>query len=377
MPNRTKTSSFKTSIISSILLDLKEYLSISYSKLFSALFRYIFIKYWRHANCRTLSTDFSQRLLSTEDFTEPQKANVLNYPFQIKNITARRYSEMAWLKWVIRATYIAACIVLFAIASYFLNIGIPHLTNNAPRQQVSAIESIYFNKPTLNTWFYVKLETLDAFTANNPINVTVTTTSLDMDEIHSIQLTFEGADKYFPNSKPSPAPTMPPWNSTQEVWNQYYNATEEYWNNWQKSMEDERKAITANVLWLTSDKNDSDFPDYSKFPFNESGIENFSFPRYSTFSGSLENLNYSTGGTFDIGVTPSTNSSGVIGYGMSDTSFVLKDAIEVSPPETTLQIKSNNIMSGLGWIGIGFPFLLAGLAGMMEIIKHYAFENEK
>jgi hypothetical protein len=281
---------------------------------------------------------------------------------------------MGQSKWIIRAFYVIACVVLFGFSSYFLNLGIPYLTNNVEREKITAIQEIYFDKPQLNTWFYVKLETLDAFMANNPINVSVTTGSLDMDEIHSIQLSFEGANKYFPNNKPVVAPTMPPWGASVQEWNQYDNATDQYWKNYEKSMEDERAANTANILWLISDKNDSDFPDYSSFPFNESSNE-FSFPRFSTFSGTLFNLNYSTGGTFDIGITPSTNSSGVIGYGMSDISWVLQNAIAISPPEINLQVKTNNIMSGLGWIGIGLPFLFAGLAGIMEIIKHYAFEK--
>jgi hypothetical protein len=178
-----------------------------------------------------------------------------------------------------------------------------------------------------------------------------------------IQLSFEGADKYFPNTKSTSPPAMPSSGSPQEVWDQYEKAMREYWDNYRKSMEEQINAAFANVLFLNSDRNIEDF----NFP------DNVSIPKYSTFSGSLQNLTFSTGGRFDIGVTVTKRDGGVIGYGMSDTTYVLKEAIEVSPPETQLQIENNSIMSGLAWIGLSLPFLLAGLTGLLEIIKHYAF----
>ena len=184
-----------------------------------------------------------------------------------------------------------------------------------------------------------------------------------------MQLQFEGADKYFPNNKPEPFPSLPPYGSTKEEYDQYNEAVEAYWENHRKTIDETFEQVSANIMHLQSDRNISDFELPEGFPYPT----NYSIPKYSTFSGSLENLTYSTGGKFDIGITVNKADGGVIGYGMSDLSYVLTDVIEVSPPETLLQIKNNNIMSGLAWIGIGLPFLIAGLTGILEIFKHYAF----
>lgn len=256
--------------------------------------------------------------------------------------------------------------VLIIVGAVLFVEGIPYVTNNV-HKKVSATRSHYFDK--IPSWIYVRMETEDAFTANNPININITTTIINLDKIRGLQLSFEGADKYFPFNKPEPYPSMPPFGSTKEEYDQYRKAVDEYWENHEKSLNETFEQLSANILHLQSDRDISDFELPEGFPLPA----NYSIPKYSTFSGSLQKLMYSTGGKFDIGITVYKADGGVIGYGMSDLSYVLKDVIEISPPETLLQIKNNNIMSGLAWIGIGLPFLIAGLTGFLEIFKHYAF----
>lgn len=262
--------------------------------------------------------------------------------------------------------YSVLCGALILVGAVLFAEGIPYITNSM-HKRISAVNSYYFDK--IPSWIYVRMETEDAFTANNPINVNVTTTIINLEKIRGLQLSFEGADKYFPNNKPEPYPSFPPFGSTEEEYNQYRKAVDEYWQNHEKSLNETFEQLTANILHLQSDKDMSDF----ELPENLPLPANYSIPKYSTFSGSLRDLTYSTGGTFDIGITINKADGGVIGYGMSDLSYVLKEVIEISPPETLLQIKNNNIMSGLAWIGISLPFLIAGLTGLLEIFKHYAF----
>jgi len=243
--------------------------------------------------------------------------------------------------------------------------GLPYVTNNI-HKKISVIRNYYFDR--IPVWIHIKMETEDAFVANNPINISVKTTPINLDEIKGLQLEFEGVDKYFPDEL-EPPPSPPPLGSTKEEYEQYWKAMEEYWRNFEKYMNKTSEQSGANILHLQSDRKVSDFEFLKDFPIPE----NYSIPKYSTFSGSLQYLTYSAGGKFDIGITIFKADGSVIGYGMSDLSYVLKDAIEISPPEVQLQIKNSNIMTGLGWIGIGLPFLIAGLTGFLEIIKYFVF----
>jgi len=257
--------------------------------------------------------------------------------------------------------YSVSCVVLVGIGIVLFVEGFPLIADKA-HKKVSAFRDYYFDG--IPMWIQVKMETLDAFTANNPIDVEMSTTPINLDEVRVMQLSFEGAKQYFP-TKPMDSPTMPPIGSPQEVWDQYKREVEEYWDTFEKYMKDSFEKAGLNMLFLRSDKDISDF----NLP------ENSSLPKFSTFSGTLQNLTYSTGGKFDIGITVTKANGEVIGYGMSDLSYVLKEAIEVSPPETLLEIQNRNIMSGLGWIGLGLPFLIAGLTGLLEILKHYTFTS--
>ena len=263
--------------------------------------------------------------------------------------------------------YAIICGVIFIIGVASIVEGFPYLTNKIDVQnKISSIRIFLFEK--IPVWVYVKMETNNAFTANNPIDVEMTTPSIDLEKIRSIQVTFVGAEKYFPNFNPAGPPEMPDFGSPQEIWDEYHRATTEYWENYERMFEELHDQTRANILFLYSDKDyDADF----NLPQGVERPENF--PKYSTFSGSLQNLTYNLGGKFDIGITITKRDGGVIGYGMSDLSYRIQDAIEVSPPETLIQIKNNNIMTGLGWIGIGLPFLIAALTGWLEILKHFAF----
>jgi len=263
------------------------------------------------------------------------------------------------------AAYSLLCGIFISIGLMFCVIGLPYIMNKV-HKNISVIRDFYFDK--IPAWIHIKLETKDAFVANNPINVSVKTTPINLDEIRELQLEFEGADKYFP-SELEPPPSPPPVGSTKEEYEQYWKEMEEYWRNFEKYLNKTFEQISANILHLQSDKKISDFELPKDFPISK----NYSIPKYSTFSGSLQNLTYSSGGKFDIGITIIKADGSVIGYGVGDLSYVLKDAIEISPPEVSLQIKNSNIMTGLAWIGVGLPFLVAGLTGLLDIIKHFTF----
>lgn len=191
----------------------------------------------------------------------------------------------------------------------------------------------------------------------NPINVSITTTPIDINEVTGIQLEFVGAAKYFP----TPLTSSPPRNASQQDREQYQRSMDEYDNNL-------RQNIGANIMHLTNDTTRDTYWD-SQFP------ELSSLPNPSRFSGTIQNITYSNGGEFDIGITVSTP-NGTFGYGVGDTSYVFKNAVTVSPPEALLQIQNNNVITGIGWIGIGLPFILAGLIGLLEIVKKWALESE-
>jgi len=70
-----------------------------------------------------------------------------------------------------------------------------------------------------------------------------------------------------------------------------------------------------------------------------------------------------------MGITLIKADGGVIGYEMGDREYAIKEAINVSPPETLIQLRNANIMRGLGFIAIGLPLLMAGLDFLRELIK--------
>ena len=112
-----------------------------------------------------------------------------------------------------------------------------------------------------------------------------------------------------------------------------------------------REEIGANILILHNDTNRN----------------------WTSFSGSIKDVVYSSGGTFDIGITLIKSNGEVVGYEMGDRNFAIKNAIEISPPEVLIQLENTNVMRGLSYIGISIPFFIAGINALMEILKRYIF----
>lgn len=230
-------------------------------------------------------------------------------------------------------------------------IGLSRVTDNKPNNVVSEINDYYFYHGQIQTVFYVKTDTIGAFMASNPINISITTNGMN---VKGIQLEFLGASRYFPNNT---APPSAPNSSSWQDWAQYGQAMQE----WANAINQNLAKIHENILLLTNDTNLT-----WSIPF-----ENITIPNYPTFSGEFQNLTYNVGGDFSIGVTVTQSDGNVVGYGLGDTSYIIDNAITISPPETLLQIESNNILTGLGWIGIGVSPLIAGLAILVEFVKPY------
>jgi len=188
------------------------------------------------------------------------------------------------------------------------------------------------------------METDDALVANNPIDISVTTTMIDRSKIRGIQLTFEGAEKYFPNHTKLSPPSPP---SSSKNLEEYFKELEEYYDELERELDRMREEIGANILILRSDTD----------------------LNWTSFSGSIRNIVYSSGGSFDIGITLIKADGEVIGYEMGDRNFAIKNAIEISPPEVLVQLENTNVMRGLSYIGISIPLLTAGINCLVEALK--------
>lgn len=218
-----------------------------------------------------------------------------------------------------------------------------------PQNIVSATNSHYFYQDEVHTIFYIKATTVGAFIADTPLNVSITTNRMDA---MAVQLEFLGASKYFPNHTRPIMPTpIAIW--SEENIQEYRDAIDAYHAEYEKQNEN----LGSNILHL---QNDTDI--FYTLPF-----ENTTIPNYPNFSGVFENLSYPIGGKFGIGVTITLSNGNVVGYGIGNTNYVIKDYIEVAPLETRYQIQNNYIMTGLGWIGIGITILLSGVALIIEL----------
>jgi len=235
---------------------------------------------------------------------------------------------------------IISCFLIF-LALICIFLSIPYITNKSHKRIV--VNRVYFFDK-IPAYFFVRLETNDALVANNPIDISVTTTNIDRSQIRGIQLTFDGAERYFPNYTKLFPPSPP---SSTENLEEYFKKLEEYY----KELDKMRQEIGANILIL---HNDTDW-------------------NWTSFSGSIKNVIYSSGGTFDIGITLIKSDGGVIGYEMGDRNFAIKNAIEISPPEVLIQLENTNVMKGLSYIALSIPFLIAGVNALMEILKRYIF----
>ena len=258
--------------------------------------------------------------------------------------------------------YVLGGILIFGGLFSMFWLGVPNLIYSKPTNGVSEITDYYFYHGQVNTVFYLKTESVGLYVANEPINVSVTANRMD---VKGVQLRFLGAGKYFPNNTAPPA--SPPSGASRQEWELWEQVYQHYWDLWNENI----NKSSLDILHLTNDT-DLTYTD----PFT-----NVTRPNYPTFSGSIQNLTYSIGGQFSIGITVTQSDGSVVGYDMGDTSYVLQNVIEVSPPETLLQIQSNYISVGLGWIGIGISPLLAGILLTWETAKsrspkHKIYDND-
>jgi hypothetical protein len=200
---------------------------------------------------------------------------------------------------------------------------------------------------------------------NNTITVSATTSILDSNQIQQIQLTLLGSLQFFPTN--IAMPTSPPYNASQQEQEQYQNALSQYYNTNQKIAQAESTSIFASTLLLNNDTYQVIPPFWNQsIPYGEQSI----------FSGSLQNVSYPVGGTFNIGVTITYQNGTRVGYATTNQTYLLQNAITISPIDAKYQIQSNNILIGLGYVGFGLPFLLEGIAEARNVIKRTT-NNEK
>ncbi len=208
-------------------------------------------------------------------------------------------------------------------------IAMPYINNQIHDKAAPLIHYYVLEKETCH--IYLMFETLDAFIANNPINVSAQAEPICVEKIRSIRLTFDGANKYFPRSNSDNQTLM-------DLFSDTINAN-------------------ANILTLI---NDSQF---KSFIYNNQ--------TYSRYTNQLSNLTYAISGSYSVEVQfEFTNGT------IQDKSYVIQKAITISAPENVLQIKANNIMIGLGWIGVGAPLVLAGLVLMLEAVRDLVFREK-
>jgi len=194
--------------------------------------------------------------------------------------------------------------------------ALPYLQNRIHERRIAYLS---FLSEEVGTWFMFKLETNDIFAAYNPIDVSVHTGACDSN-IKSIQLEFVGASSYFPGDYNFSDPSFFP---------------EQY--------EKLREAISSNILIL---KRNSP----------------------TTFAGKIRNLTYKCGGEFDIGITVTYQDGRVVGYGVGNIDFVIKNAVKISPPEVLIQLRNSNLTLGLSWIATGLTLIGVGLSGLINFI---------
>jgi hypothetical protein len=197
--------------------------------------------------------------------------------------------------------------------------SLPLIRNEVHEHRIAYLS---FKSDEVGTWFTLKLETEDLFTAFNPINVSVHTGAVDTN-IRTIQLEFQGASSYFLGEYNFSDPSFFP---------------EQY--------EKLRKAIESNIFHLQRNS-------------------------LTTFAGSKQNLTYTTGGEFDIGITVTYQDGRVIGYGLGNIDFALKKAIRISPPEALVQLRNGNYTLGLAYAAVGLTLVAVGLTAVLDIVIKY------
>jgi hypothetical protein len=258
----------------------------------------------------------------------------------------------------------------FVILSLVLIVqALPYMTNSK-HETITSTRTFFFQKEPM--YITIEMTTNDSFVANNPIDIKMKTSPwLDLEKIRGIQVTLDGAEQNTPLDEPV-SPESPPSGASQSDYDQYQAAMDKYRHDLDSYFQALRDSIESHIFNLQSDKNLTELVEKEK-QINERMGTNFSYPKVASFSGQIQKVTYSNGGSFEIGLSINYRNNGLIGYELGDRSYAIQNAIQISPPETLLQIRSNNIMIGLSYIGVALVFLALGAGGFLEILKHFAF----
>jgi len=172
--------------------------------------------------------------------------------------------------------------------------------------------------------FSLVLKTADAFMANNPIDIYISSHPT-FSEVEHVQFTFYGAEstKTFPRNND---------------FSQRVTSEEEPDEEFDRFLE----AVLANHILL------------------KKGTTNF--------SGEITKLVYHSGGDYSIGVM-------IGGHPKMTTvppDFETRPLIHILPVETQLSIRTNQLMTGLAWLAIGITLLLPGITTLLDNLEDIA-----
>jgi hypothetical protein len=200
--------------------------------------------------------------------------------------------------------------------STFLVFALPYIQDKIHETKIAYLS---FQSDEVPAVFYLKLETLDIFSASKPIDISIHTGAVSP-KIRTIQLSFEGASVYFPGDFNFSDPSF-----------------------FEEQFEEFQELIGSNIVHLERNS-------------------------LTTFAGTIQNLTYTTGGDFDIGITITDQDGRVIGYGMGNRDYALKNAIKISPPEALIQLRNSRLTTGLTYTAIGLTLIAVGLTGLIGLL---------
>ena len=219
-----------------------------------------------------------------------------------------------------------AVFILIVFGVYFIFQSFPYINNNL-HKNIRLTRIYETNNP--RGYFSITYTTRDVFVAGNPINISIVTEN--MKDFEHLELQFIGSEKYFL---------------------EYYNYTNTTISNLidiQQKLQNLSEKILRTHVALKK-KNYAEDYDY--------------------FEGSINDVIYTSSGDFDIGVTVRKDGEFFKGYLVGDKEYIIEDAIHISPHENMISLKTNQIMVGLSWLGIGIALLIAGLNGFLGILNN-------
>lgn len=232
--------------------------------------------------------------------------------------------------------FIIISVIMIGIAFIQVLESSPYLKNEK-HSEMSCNRTFFSEK--LGGYIHIKFETTDLFSANNNITISIYArplllTNIDGKDIENevkwIQITFEGSGKYFPGDFERPR---------SEDYNfSNFSEFDRYEKDWDEYYEEYDNRLKSNTIQLTR-------------------VKNYYTNKTDYFIGKKENLTYGIGGDYDIGFTLNVEKGGVIGWEMGDRSYVIKDAVHISPPEALISLNNNNIMMGISKIGLALAII--------------------